>query len=243
MFAIAWTWSLTGTLDFRLGGILREPFESGKISASELTLLSALFAFGIGKAALMPFHRWLPAAMVAPTPVSALLHAVAVVKVGVFSVMKVFVFIFGTDLLLTSGCSLWLAYVAGITILLSSLVAMTKDNLKARLAYSTVSQLAYITMGAAMATPAAVLGGGMHIAMHAVGKITLFFCAGAIYVATHKKDISEMQGLGRSMPFTFAAFLVASVSIIGLPPGGGAWSKWLWRSGRSRFINIRCWPS
>jgi len=227
MLAIAWTWFLAGTLDFKQGGILADAYAEGRISHTQLGVLLGLFAFGIGKAALMPFHRWLPAAMVAPTPVSALLHAVAVVKVGVFSVLKVAVFVFGIDLLHTTGVSVWLAYVAGVTILLASLIAMTKDNLKARLAYSTVSQLAYITLGAALATPESVIGGGMHIAMHAVGKITLFFCAGAIYVATHKKNVSELRGLGRAMPFTFAAFFIASVSIIGLPPGGGSWSKWL----------------
>ncbi len=226
MLAIAWTWNVTGTLDFRLGGILAEAHASGKITDLQLGVLLGLFAFGIGKAALMPFHRWLPAAMVAPTPVSALLHAVAVVKVGVFSVLKVAVFIFGIDLMRDTGISVWLAYAAATSLLLASLVAMTKDNLKARLAYSTISQLAYITLGAALATQSSVIGGGMHIAMHAVGKITLFFCAGAIYVATHKKNISEMRGLGRTMPFTFAAFLIASISIIGLPPGGGMWSKW-----------------
>lgn len=226
MFAIAWTWNIAGTLDFRLGGILYEPLAAGDISETQLGVLLGLFAFGIGKAALMPFHRWLPAAMVAPTPVSALLHAVAVVKVGVFSILKVAIFIFGIDLLHTTGISIWLAYVAAGTLLTASLVAMTKDSLKARLAYSTISQLAYISLGAALATPNSIIGGGMHIAMHAVGKITLFFCAGAIYVATHKKNISQMQGLGRKMPFTFAAFLIASLSIIGLPPGGGVWSKW-----------------
>ena len=226
MLAIAWTWHLAGSLDFRLGGILSDAYHDGRITDIQLGILLGLFAFGIGKAALMPFHRWLPAAMVAPTPVSALLHAVAVVKVGVFSVLKVAVFVFGIDLLHETGISIWLAYAAGATILIASLVAMTKDNLKARLAYSTISQLSYITLGAALATPNSVIGGGMHIATHAVGKITLFFCAGAIYVAAHKKNISDMRGLGRTMPLTFAAFLIASISIIGLPPGGGAWSKW-----------------
>lgn len=226
MMAIAWTWSLCGTLEFKQGGILQVPYEAGEISTLALGVLLGLFAFGIGKAALMPMHRWLPAAMVAPTPVSALLHAVAVVKVGVFSVLKVVVYIFGIDLLQATGVNLWLAYVAGFTIVAASIVAMTKDNLKARLAYSTIGQLAYITLGAAIATPDSIIGGGMHIVMHAVGKITLFFCAGAIYVAAHKKNISDMRGLGRQMPWTFGAFLVASVSIIGLPPGGGAWSKW-----------------
>ena len=235
MLAIAWTWSVCGTLDFTPGGILVEAQLHGRISNWQLAILLGLFAYGIGKAALMPFHRWLPAAMVAPTPVSALLHAVAVVKVGVFSVLKVVVYIFGIDFIRDSQIgtageqvciSDWLCYVAGATILLASLVAMTKDNLKARLAYSTVSQLAYITLGAALATSDSVIGGGMHIAMHAVGKITLFFCAGAIYVGAHKTDISDMRGLGRAMPLTFGAFLIASLSIIGVPPGGGSWSKW-----------------
>ena len=186
----------------------------------------AIYAFGTGKAALMPFHRWLPAAMVAPTPVSALLHAVAVVKAGVFTVLKVVVYIFGIDLLAVGRTSVWLMYVAGATILLASLVAMTKDNLKARLAYSTISQLSYIVLGAALANRWGVLGGGMHIAMHAFGKITLFFCAGAIYVASKKKYISQMDGLGRRMPITFGAFFLGSMSIIGLPPLGGFISKW-----------------
>lgn len=226
MLAIAWTWNIAGTLDFVPGGILSEAHLDGKIENWQLALLLGLFAYGIGKAALMPFHRWLPAAMVAPTPVSALLHAVAVVKVGVFSVLKVAVYTFGYDLIHDTGIGDWLCYIAGASILLASLVAMTKDNLKARLAYSTVSQLAYITLGAALATADSVIGGGMHIAMHAVGKITLFFCAGAIYVGAHKKNISDMRGLGRAMPLTFGAFLIASLSIIGLPPGGGSWSKW-----------------
>lgn len=226
MLALAWTFQIAGTLDFRAGGILAEAYAQGRVSTMQLSVLLGLYAFGIGKAALMPIHRWLPAAMVAPTPVSALLHAVAVVKVGVFFLLKVAVFIFGIELLQSSQVSVWLCYVAGVSLTLASLVALTQDSLKARLAYSTVGQLAYISLGAALATPNGVLGGGMHIAMHAVGKITLFFCAGAIYVATHKKYISEMRGLGRQMPFTFAAFLVASLCIIGLPPGGGMWSKW-----------------
>ncbi len=182
--------------------------------------------FGIGKAALMPFHRWLPSAMVAPTPVSALLHAVAVVKAGVFTVLKVVIYIFGIDLLAETGASQWLIGVAAFTLVTASLVALTKDNLKARLAYSTISQLAYIVLGAALATSFGVLGGALHIATHALGKITLFMCAGAIYVATHKTEISDMDGLGRKMPFTYGAFLIGALSIIGLPPFAGVWSKW-----------------
>ncbi len=222
MVAIIWTWLVAGTLDFTQGGIL-----AGKADGPLATILLALYAFGIGKAALMPFHRWLPAAMVAPTPVSALLHAVAVVKAGVFTMLKVGVYIFGIDFLAETGASTWLMWLAAASIVIASLVAMTKDNLKARLAYSTISQLSYITLGMALATSMGAIGGGMHIAMHAMGKITLFMCAGAIYVATHKTEISSMTGLGRAMPFTFAAFLVGALSIIGLPPLGGSWSKWL----------------
>ena len=222
LLAVVWTWNIAGTLDFTPGGIL-----AGKASTGVIGVLLALYVFGTGKAALMPFHRWLPAAMVAPTPVSALLHAVAVVKAGVFTVMKVIVYIFGIDLLSSTGLSEWLMYAASATILIASLVALTKDNLKARLAYSTISQLAYIVLGAALANSWGVIGGSMHIAMHAFGKITLFFCAGAIIVATHKTEISDMKGIGRQMPFTMFAFLIGSLSIIGLPPFAGAWSpKW-----------------
>jgi len=164
--------------------------------------------------------------MVAPTPVSALLHAVAVVKAGVFCVLKVVVYIFGIDALRESGQSEWLVLVASFTIIAASIVAIMQDNLKKRLAYSTVSQLSYIVLAAALATQASIVGGGMHIVMHAAGKITLFFCAGAIYVAHHKTKISELDGLGHKMPFTFAAFLIGALSIIGLPPFGGVWSKW-----------------
>jgi multicomponent Na+:H+ antiporter subunit D len=140
--------------------------------------------------------------------------------------MKIAVYVFGTDLLATTGASRWLMWAAAFTILSASIVALTKDNLKARLAYSTVSQLSYIVLGAALATSAGVMGGSMHIAMHAFGKITLFFCAGAILVGAHKSEISQMDGLGRRMPFTFLAFFLGSCSVIGLPPMGGSWSKW-----------------
>jgi multicomponent Na+:H+ antiporter subunit D len=221
LFGILWTHRVAGTTEFSPGGIL-----AGKVDGGAAMVLLGLFAFGTGKAALMPIHRWLPSAMVAPTPVSALLHAVAVVKAGVFTILKVVIYVFGIDFLSSTGASLWLGYVASFTIIVGSLVAFTKDNLKARLAYSTVSQLAYIVLGAAVATRASVAGGGLHIAVHAVSKITLFFCAGAILVGAHKSKVSELDGLGRRMPFTMAAFLVGSLSIAGLPPLAGAWSKW-----------------
>ncbi len=221
LLALAWTWWAAGTLDFRPGGIMRD-----RVSPDVLPWLLALYLFGIGKAALMPFHRWLPAAMVAPTPVSALLHAVAVVKAGVFTVVKVVVYVFGVEWLSETGAATGMMWVAAASLLTASLVALTKDNLKARLAYSTVSQLAYVSLGALLATSLGVLGGAFQIVMHATAKITLFFCAGAIYTATHKTAVSEMSGLGRAMPFTFGAFFVASLSIIGMPPFGGSWSKW-----------------
>jgi len=221
LLAIASTWFITGTLDFKQGGIF-----STNVDKTIAGALLVLFIFGIGKAAIMPFHRWLPAAMVAPTPVSALLHAVAVVKAGVFTILKICVYIFGIDLLVVLPTTQFLLYLAGASVLLASLVAMRQDNLKARLAYSTISQLGYITMGALLATSAGVIGSSMHIATHAFGKITLFFCAGAILVAAHKSKISEMRGLGHHMPVTMMAFFIASLSIIGVPPTGGTWSKW-----------------
>jgi len=214
-------WWHAGTLDFRPGGVM-----SGAIDPALGAALLVLFMFGIGKAALMPFHRWLPSAMVAPTPVSALLHAVAVVKAGVFTVMKVSVYLFGLDYLRELATSEFMLYVAVFTLLAASLIAIQQDNLKARLAYSTVSQLSYIVVAAMLASEWAVLGGSMHIVMHAFGKITLFFCAGAIYVATKKTEISDMEGLGRRMPFTFAAFFLGALCVIGMPPMGGVWSKW-----------------
>ncbi|HIF09079.1 MAG TPA: monovalent cation/H+ antiporter subunit D family protein [Sneathiellales bacterium] len=221
LLAMIATWAIAGTLEFQEGGIL-----DGNITGPAVGILLAMYVFGIGKAAVMPFHRWLPAAMVAPTPVSALLHAVAVVKAGVFTVLKVTVYIFGIDFLRNLDVTQWLQIAAAATIVLGSLIAMTKDNLKARLAYSTISQLGYVVWGAMLVTPLAIVGSGMHIAMHAFGKITLFFCAGAIMVASHKSEISQMRGLGRAMPYTMAAFFIGSLSIIGLPPMGGLWSKW-----------------
>ena len=221
LLAILWTWQIAGTLDFQDGGILE-----GNISGAMAGLLLLLYVYGIGKAALMPLHRWLPAAMIAPTPVSALLHAVAVVKAGVFTILKVVIYIFGLDFLKSLEMSQWLMYAAAATILIASLVALNQDNLKARLAYSTISQLGYVVLGALLANAAGIIGGGLQIGMHAFGKITLFFCSGAILVAAGKTQISEMRGLGRSMPITMSAFLIGALSVVGLPPMGGLWSKW-----------------
>ncbi len=219
--AIIWTWVAAGTVEFTPGGIL-----GGKVSDPVLGVLLALYAFGVGKAALMPFHRWLPAAMVAPTPVSALLHAVAVVKAGVFTVVKVIVYVFGIETLAASGYSGWLVYIAGFTVIAASIVALNQDNLKRLLAYSTVSQLSYVIIAAALFTPLAVVGAAVHIAVHAVSKITLFFAAGSIYTAAHLTEISQMRGIGRRMPWTMTAFAVGAVSMIGLPPTAGFLGKW-----------------
>ena len=220
--AIIATWAVAGTLEFTPGGILRGAGISGAATGG----LLALYMFGIGKAALMPFHRWLPAAMVAPTPVSALLHAVAVVKAGVFAVVKVIVYVFGVETLAAVRSADWLPTVAGFTVIAASVVALRSDNLKRRLAYSTVSQLSYVVLAAAILAPLSIIGAALHIAMHAVGKITLFFAAGAIYTAAHKTKVSELDGIGRRMPWTMAAFAVGALSMIGLPPAAGFVSKW-----------------
>ncbi|WP_028880147.1 monovalent cation/H+ antiporter subunit D family protein [Terasakiella pusilla] len=220
-FAIAWTFSATGTLDFVNGGIL-----GGKVEGPLMGLLLMLFIYGIGKAAVMPVHRWLPAAMVAPTPVSALLHAVAVVKSGVFSVVKVIVYTFGIDNLVASGSAGWLVWVSGFTIIAASMVALRQDNLKRRLAYSTISQLSYVVLAAAILTPISAVGAALHIAAHAFGKITLFFAAGSIYTAAHKTEVSQLNGIGWKMPITMTAFAIGALSMIGLPPTAGFISKW-----------------
>ncbi|MDO8539217.1 MAG: monovalent cation/H+ antiporter subunit D family protein [Opitutaceae bacterium] len=214
---------LSGTLDFAgnaSSGILPPAAHRGVV-----TVLYICCLIGFAKNGVMPFHHWLPGAMVAPTPVSALLHAVAVVKVGVFSTVRVMLYVFGVDTMHALNLGIPTAYFVSITILVASVIALSKDNLKLRLAYSTVSQLSYIILGVALLTPTGVEGGLVHIANHAFAKITLFFCAGAIYVASHKKNISEMSGLGRVMPFTFGAFALASLGMIGAPPVGGFISK------------------
>ena len=218
--AVFAVWHFAGTTDFEAGGIL-----AGTMGVGAASVLLVMFAFGIGKAALMPIHPWLPNAMVAPTPVSALLHAVAVVKAGVFTMLKVSTYTFGPEFMRSLPAADVLAWIAAVSIVLASVIAMTKDNLKARLAYSTVSQLSYVTLGAMLATPAALMGAALQIVMHAYGKITLFMTAGAIYTGTKKAEISQLDGLGRLMPWTFAAFGLGALSIIGLPPFGGLWPK------------------
>ena len=228
------SYNLAGTLEFSKYGFL-----AGTGSRTIMAVLLLMFIFGFTKSAIMPFHSWLPAAMVAPTPVSALLHAVAVVKVGVFSIVRVLIGVFGVNLLLDLHLGTIVCYIAAFTVITASLMALSQDGLKRRLAFSTIGQLSYIILGVALLSPKGMIGGMTHIAMHAFGKVTLFFCAGAIFVATGKKNISEMVGIGKRMPVTMIAFFIGSLSVIGLPPGGGFISKWYLVLGTLQADN---WP-
>ncbi|MFP4281287.1 MAG: monovalent cation/H+ antiporter subunit D family protein [Opitutales bacterium] len=219
----AWIFFRTGTLEFAPGGFIPD----GAFTAGEMKTLFMLLMIGVAvKSGIMPLHSWLPAAMVAPTPVSALLHAVAVVKSGAFGVLRVTGFVIGPEAMGTHGLDIILASFAGATILLASFIAMRQDNLKKRLAYSTVGHLSYIALGAALLTPAGLQGSLLHLSAHATMKITLFFCAGAIAVHTHRTEISQLNGLGRAMPWTFGAFAIGSLGLAGLPPINGFVSKW-----------------
>ena len=234
--ALILTYVMTGTLDF--ADNIRTGIFPQAASHLWITVTYILFIAGFAKAAIMPFHNWLPSAMVAPTPVSALLHAVAVVKAGVFCISRVMLSTFGTDLLQSFGLGILTAYFVSFTILAASIIALTKDDLKARLAYSTVSQLSYIVLGVALLDNSGVIGGLIHIVNHGFSKITLFFCAGAIYVAHHKKKISDMAGIGYAMPFTMGAFALASLSMIGAPPVAGFVTKWYLLQGSLKISNI-----
>jgi NADH-quinone oxidoreductase subunit L/multicomponent Na+:H+ antiporter subunit D len=216
---------LTGTTAFTPGGI-------AELAAADPTLARAAFgllAVGFGvKAALMPMHSWLPDAMVAPTPVSGLLHAVAVVKSGVFGISRLVLDVFGPELMADLGVGVALAAVAAFTLTVASVIALRQDNLKRRLAFSTVSQLSYIVLGVAVVGPNAyaLAGGLLHIPAHAFMKLTLFFCAGALHVETHTDDISEMAGIGKRMPLTMGAFAVAAAGMAGIPLVAGFVSKY-----------------
>jgi multicomponent Na+:H+ antiporter subunit D len=220
------TWKTGGAMDFSSAGFL-----VGKIGPTEALILFLLLVFGFAKGGLMPFHSWLPGAMVAPTPVSALLHAVAVVKVGVFCIIRVITGVFGVDYLLDLGIAGIISAVAAITVVVSSLIALSQDSLKRRLAFSTIGQLSYIILGASLLAPSGMTGSIMHIAMHAFGKITLFFCAGAIFEATGRKYISQLNGIGKTMPITMTAFTIGALSVVGLPLTGGLISKFYLVSG------------
>jgi multicomponent Na+:H+ antiporter subunit D len=222
LVAIIGTAVLAPGAEFRPGGFL-----AGRAPLPVLAGLLTLYLVGCGvKAAIMPLHGWLPSAMVAPTPVSALLHAVAVVKAGAFGCVRIVGYVFGVQLLRSMGADVVLAVVASITILLASVRALGESNLKRRLAYSTVSQLSYIVLGAALGSAAAVAGAMFHVVAHGLMKITLFFCAGSIHVRTHKTEIPELAGLGRRMPVTFGAFALGGLGLAGMPALAGFVSKW-----------------
>jgi len=213
---------LTGTVSFSSGGIAELAASDPAFARAAFALLAA--GFGV-KAGLMPLHSWLPDAMVAPTPVSGLLHAVAVVKSGVFGISRVVLDVFGPETVAELGVGLPLAAVATVTLLAASVIALRKDHLKQRLAYSTVSQLSYIVLGLSILSPEAITGGLLHIPAHAFMKLTLFFCAGIIHVETHTDYISEMAGIGKRMPVTMAAFTVAAAGMAGIPLVAGFVSK------------------
>ena len=221
--AVGLTYYYTGSIDFQVGGLFRD-------SGTPLVAIVAIFLLFLGavgvKAGIMPLHSWLPAAMAAPTPVSSLLHAVAVVKSGVFGIIRVVGFVFGPEVMAQFGLNQILMIMAGSTIILASLLAFQQDNLKKRLAYSTVGHLSYIVLGAALLTELGMQGAIMHIAAHATMKITLFFAAGAIYVNLHRENISQLNGIGKAMPWTMSAFAIGSMGLAGIPPINGFLSKW-----------------
>jgi multicomponent Na+:H+ antiporter subunit D len=221
--ATALVYHYTGSVDFVAGGL----FNGVDIPYVNMLIIFILFLGAVGvKAGIMPIHGWLPAAMAAPTPVSALLHAVAVVKSGVFAVIRVVGFVIGTDVMANYGLNDILIVLSGTTIIVASLIAFAQDNLKRRLAYSTVGHLSYIVLGVALLTPLGMQGSIMHIAAHATMKITLFFVAGAIYVNLHKTEISQLNGIAKVMPWTMAAFTIGSLGLAGVPPLNGFLSKW-----------------
>jgi multicomponent Na+:H+ antiporter subunit D len=224
--AILITWNIAGTVDFTKGGIFAD-----KADEITIAILLALFVLGTAKSALMPLHKWLPAAMVAPAPVSGLLHAVAVVNAGVFVILKVIVYIFGVEHLKTLiyidwWHGTWLLYLSSFTIIAASLVALRQDNLKKMLAYSTISQLSYMILAALLLSPKAIMAAAFTMTVHSFAKITLFFAAGSIETSAHKNKISQLNGVGRKMPWTMGAFSVAALCLIGVPPAAGFIAKW-----------------
>ncbi len=224
LIGILMTYALVGTTDFSYQGILKPALTS--TSAITLQIMFFCFMLGFAKAAWMPVHSWLPSAMVAPTPVSALLHAVAVVKAGVFGIIRVVCHIYGIELMHTLGLGMALAAVAAFTIIVANFFAIGQNNLKRMLAYSTINQLSFIILGVALLSPMAVTGAMLHIPFHGFMKITLFLCAGAIAAITGKKTISDLAGMGRVMPVTLGAFLIGAFGMCGAPPLAGFISKW-----------------
>ncbi len=243
LVGILMVYALVGTTDFNDQGILKPAL--GTASQSTLQIVFFCFLLGFAKAAWMPVHAWLPTAMVAPTPVSALLHAVAVVKAGVFGIIRIACHVYGIDVMQTLGLGMLLGIVAAFTIIVANFYAIGQDNLKKLLAYSTINQLSFIILGVALLSPMALTGAMLHIPFHGFMKITLFLCAGAIAAITGKKAISEMAGLGRVLPITLGAFIIGAFGMCGAPPLAGFISKWhvalgAVESGHLFFLLIIC---
>lgn len=213
------------TLDFVYGGVLNKDLVAGDEGLLQLVFVMAFFGFGV-KAAVFPFFRWLPAASVAPTPVTALLHAVAVVKSGAFAIIRLTYYSFGTEFLYGTWAQSVMMATALITILVGSSIALWTPHIKRRFAYSTISNLSYIVFGASLMTPAGLTGGLLHMIYHAVIKITLFFCAGSILYKTHREYLYEIEGFGKRMPIVFGCMTIVSFGLIGVPPFIGFHSKW-----------------
>ncbi len=224
LMGVALLHSVTATPDFTAGGYLAPIL--GEEDAS-LTLAFALLIAGLGvKAALVPLHGWLPRAMVAPAPVSALLHAVAVVKAGAFGIIRVVYEVYGVETVSALELTRPLLYLAGFTIVYGSLMALRQRDIKKRLAFSTVSQVSYITLGVALLGPVAAVGALAHLVHQGLMKVTLFYCAGSFAETCGVHQVQEMDGLGRRMPLTMAAFPLAALGMIGIPPLAGFISKW-----------------
>jgi formate hydrogenlyase subunit 3/multisubunit Na+/H+ antiporter MnhD subunit len=224
LLAILMTYHWVSTTDFQSQGILLPAVE--KVPGWALGLVFLFFLIGCAKAAWMPMHAWLPSAMVAPTPVSALLHAVAVVKAGVFCIIRVVYYVYGPELMTSLHMGMLLAIIAAFTILAANLYAVGQDNLKRLLAYSTINQLSFIILGVALLSPMAAKGALLHIPFHGFMKITLFLCAGAVAAIAGKKEIRHMRGIGRTLPITFGAFMIGAFGMCGAPPLAGFLSKW-----------------
>lgn len=211
-------------MDFVLGGGL------GESAAEDATLLRIIFVLAfLGfsvKAAMFPLYAWLPAASVAPTPVTALLHAVAVVNAGAYACTRLIYYTYGTAFLFGTWAQTVVLSLAAFTIVFGSAMAVREQHFKRRLAYSTVSNLSYILLGAALMTPAGMTGALTHMVSHGLMKITLFYCAGAVLVKTNQEYVQDLRGFGKAMPFTFAVFTLASLALIGVPPLSGFLSKW-----------------
>jgi multicomponent Na+:H+ antiporter subunit D len=221
---VVWLHVVAGNIEFQFAGALRHLPET---TYPALTVIFALLIAGVGvKAALVPLHGWLPVAMVAPAPVSALLHAVAVVKAGAFGIVRIVYDVYGIQFASRLGVLIPLAIMASITIVYGSVRALTQDDLKKRLAFSTVSQVSYITLGVAIIGLTATIGGLVHLVHQGLMKITLFFCAGLFAETLHVKTVSGMAGIGRRMPWTMAAFTIGALGMIGVPPIAGFISKW-----------------